>query len=183
LIQRPYKNGDDHAYYKELYEENREAKMDSLKKLRPKYFTRKHRVVYGGGGITPDKYIPWKPGNEPETRKLLSNVKRPFFNWASVYASKHHSAFDSYQQFRESFQLGPDDFQSFLDYLDKEEIDYDSSAVFKDQDYILNSLKAEIAGAIWSRDEAMGIRLMKDNQVNEAINLFEDAAEFLTSNP
>lgn len=183
LIQRPYKNGDDHAYYKELYEKNREAKMDSLKKLRPKYYTRKHRIVYGGGGITPDHYIPWKPGNLEETRILLTNAKRPFFNWASIYASQHHSEFDTYRKFKNEFQLGPDDFQSFLAYLHQEDIPYDSSAVVQDRDYILNSLKAEVAGAIWGRNEAMGIRLMKDNQVTEALNLFQDAAEFLTSKP
>ena len=29
-----------------------------MKALRPKYLTRSGRVVYGGGGITPDIYIP-----------------------------------------------------------------------------------------------------------------------------
>ncbi|RMF09432.1 MAG: S41 family peptidase [Candidatus Neomarinimicrobiota bacterium] len=185
LIQRPYKNGDDHDYYKELYEENREAKMDSLKKLRPKYYTRNHRVVYGGGGITPDEYVPWEPGNEPETRKLLSNPKRPFFNWASLYTSRHQDELSSweYSRFKAGFQLTEADFQSFLDYLQTEEIQYDSAATWQDRDYILNALKAEIAGDLWGRDEAMGIRMLKDNQVNAALDLFEEAAEFLTSKP
>ncbi|HIA24146.1 MAG TPA: S41 family peptidase, partial [Candidatus Marinimicrobia bacterium] len=57
LIQRSYSNGDTRDYYKDLYIENRETVLDSLKELRPKYKTRSGRIVYGGGGITPDQYI------------------------------------------------------------------------------------------------------------------------------
>ena len=60
LIQRPYEEGHDLTYYKELYANDRESVLDSLKKLRPKYQTRQGRTVYGGGGITPDKYVPYK---------------------------------------------------------------------------------------------------------------------------
>ncbi len=35
LIQRPYEDGNDLAYYRELYETDRESKIDSLKELRP----------------------------------------------------------------------------------------------------------------------------------------------------
>ena len=45
LIQRPYEDGKDLAYYRELYEVDREAKIDSLKELRPKYKTRSGRTV------------------------------------------------------------------------------------------------------------------------------------------
>ena len=43
LIQRPYEDGNDLAYYRELYSENRESKIDSLKLLRPKYKTKSGR--------------------------------------------------------------------------------------------------------------------------------------------
>ena len=45
------------------------------------------RTVYGGGGITLDIYIPYKSKVNSETSKILSS-KRPFFNFASEYASK-----------------------------------------------------------------------------------------------
>ena len=48
LIQRPYEDGNDLAYYRELYAEDRESKIDSLKLLRPKYKTKSGRTVYGG---------------------------------------------------------------------------------------------------------------------------------------
>ena len=58
LIQRPFEDGNTRQYYAELYEQNREAIIDSLKELRPKFKTRNGRTVYGGGGITPDEFIP-----------------------------------------------------------------------------------------------------------------------------
>jgi len=178
LIQRPYKNGDDHAYYRELYEKDREAKLDSLKKLRPKYKTRHGRIVYGGGGITPDVYIPRKLELQKTTQELLMNPKRPLFNWASVYASKYRDKVPDYEIFRSEWGLTDDDFKDFLAYLQQEEIEYDSAKIYIDEDYLLNSLKSQIAGAVWSRNEAIGISLQFDNQVQEAQKYFEEAAAF-----
>jgi carboxyl-terminal processing protease len=183
LIQRPYKNGNDHAYYRELYEENREARIDSLKRLRPKYHTRSGRVVYGGGGITPDVYIPRILELQAATRELLMNNKRPLFNWASVYASEHRQQFNDYEAFRRDWQLTDDDWRDFLSYLDQEAIEYDSTALVQDREYLLNNLKAKIAGALWSRNEAAGISLLTDNQVMGALEHFKEAAVFKHSKP
>ena len=84
LIQRPYEDGNELSYYKELYAKDRESIIDSLKELRPKYLTKSGRTVYGGGGITPDIYIPFKSNINNETGSVLRNPKRPFFNFASV---------------------------------------------------------------------------------------------------
>lgn len=183
LIQRPYENGDDYDYYKELYNKNRESKIDSLKKLRPQYTTRSGRTVYGGGGITPDEYIPWTPRSDRHTLELVRSPKRPLFNWASVYSSKHRQDFDGYQSFRTNYDLTEEDFQDFLTYLHQEEIKYDSVAVVEDKPYLMNRLKSEIALAVWGRNEGMGIQLQFDNQVTETLNLFEEAAEFIHDLP
>ena len=73
LIQRPYEDGNDLAYYRELYAEDRESKIDSLKLLRPKYKTKSGRTVYGGGGITPDSYVSNKNTQEEEWNDLILN--------------------------------------------------------------------------------------------------------------
>ena len=88
LIQRPYEDGNDLSYYRELYAKDRESKIDSLKELRPKYKTKSGRTVYGGGGITPDVYIPFKNSINSETGKIVRNPKRPIFNFASQFASQ-----------------------------------------------------------------------------------------------
>lgn len=181
LIQRPYENGDVRDYYKDLYVEDRESVLDSLKEMRPKYKTRAGRTVYGGGGITPDQYISWDLKLQKNTQRLLGNAKRPFFNWGSNYASEYRDEFGSFEQFMTHWVLDDDDFQTFLDYSTNEEIEIDLEQLELDKDYILNILKSEIASAHWGKDEAIGIRLSFDNQVINALNYFDEAAGFINN--
>ena len=190
LIQRPYENGGDDQYYLKLYEKDREKKIDSLKALRPKYLTRSGRVVYGGGGITPDIYIP--RGDtliENETYKLLSNSKRPLFNWASIYLSNNEMKnntsenINNFIKFRDHWSLSEHEFRGFLLYLKQEDIQYDSTAIYNNKNYIMNHLKAECAGILWGNNETWGIRRRTDNQIIEALKYFEEASSFLDDNP
>ena len=181
LIQRPYEEGKDRAYYLELYSANRESILDSLKETRPKYKTRKGRTVYGGGGITPDKYIPYESKISSSVQKVLGHSKRPLFNWASTYtASKNASSqFSSYNKFKKNWKLPSDQFHSFIEFLETENMGPDSSFTKTDEEILKLRIKAEIAGVVWGRNEAVGIKLTEDNQVQEGIKYFDEASVFI----
>lgn len=60
-IQKPYSTGDDKNYEQDLitrYQHGEFFSQDSIKHHGPAYHTGIGRVVYGGGGITPDIFIP-----------------------------------------------------------------------------------------------------------------------------
>ena len=60
-IQKPYVTGKDKDYEEDLltrYEHGEYFSEDSIKHTGPEYHTRIGRTVYGGGGITPDVFIP-----------------------------------------------------------------------------------------------------------------------------
>ena len=60
-IQKPYVSGMDKDYEEDLitrYQHGEFFSQDSIKHEGPEYHTAKGRVVYGGGGITPDIFIP-----------------------------------------------------------------------------------------------------------------------------
>lgn len=60
-IQKPYVKGHDEDYENDLmmrYERGEFFSADSIHQSGPEYYTRLHRVVYGGGGIMPDEFIP-----------------------------------------------------------------------------------------------------------------------------
>ena len=60
-IQKPYVDGDDQDYAQDLverYQHGEYFSRDSIKHTGPAYHTRIGRVVYGGGGITPDIFVP-----------------------------------------------------------------------------------------------------------------------------
>ena len=179
LIQRPYKEGDDLTYYKELYAKDRETILDSLKQLRPKYKTRQGRTVYGGGGITPDIYIPYKSILTKETQKLLRNPHRPIFNFSSSYATQNDLGFKDFKNYKQNWQVNQSVYSQFLDYLDNDSISFNPDSLLKDIPFIYNRIKSEIAGTIWGKDESTSIRLSLDNQVSEALKYFNEANAFL----
>ncbi|MFH1852956.1 MAG: S41 family peptidase [Candidatus Neomarinimicrobiota bacterium] len=181
LIQRPYENGNVHDYYSDFWEADREAKIDSLQELRPKYLTRADRTVYGGGGITPDVHIPWVFDLAAENRAIITSPKRPFFNWGANYYNERKPELGDYWSFLNNWTISDADYADFLGYLKQEEIAFDSAAVENDKVYFKNLLKAEIAGAHWGRDEEFGVRRLLDNQVVEALNHFDQAGSFLTA--
>lgn len=60
-IQKPYSTGDDKNYEQDLitrYQHGEFFSQDSIKHTGPAYHTGLGRVVYGGGGITPDIFVP-----------------------------------------------------------------------------------------------------------------------------
>ena len=62
-IQKPYNRGDKKAYEKELLERANEGEYYSLDSIQfndsLRYTTRlNHRIIYGGGGVMPDVYVP-----------------------------------------------------------------------------------------------------------------------------
>ncbi len=60
-IQKAYQPGHDEDYENELiarYERGEYFTQDSIQQTGPEYKTRKGRIVYGGGGITPDIFVP-----------------------------------------------------------------------------------------------------------------------------
>ncbi|MCR5271009.1 MAG: S41 family peptidase [Prevotella sp.] len=60
-IQKPYAGGMDRNYEEDLmirYQHGEFFSQDSIKHDGPEYHTKNGRVVYGGGGITPDIFVP-----------------------------------------------------------------------------------------------------------------------------
>ena len=60
-IQKPYTQGDNKDYESDIltrYEHGEFFSQDSIHHTGPEYHTKGGRVVYGGGGITPDLFVP-----------------------------------------------------------------------------------------------------------------------------
>ena len=60
-IQKPYTSGMDRDYEEDLlmrYQNGEFFSLDSIKHTGPEYYTTGGRTVYGGGGITPDIFVP-----------------------------------------------------------------------------------------------------------------------------
>lgn len=98
-IQKPYQKGHGEEYENDLlarYERGEYFSQDSIKQQGPKYQTRLGRTVYGGGGITPDIFVPQDTAGVTSYYKeaLFSGLIRQF---AFAYTDSNRKQLESLQ--------------------------------------------------------------------------------------
>ncbi len=142
---------------------------------RKQFKTDTGRVVYGGGGITPDVMV--KPPTLTRTTQLL-DLRSALFNYGLDFATKH-------PDLKETFEITPQILEDFAHYAaDKDVAPLEDihNALGKPDDhkYIERSLKAEIIAAKFGYEESYPFRLQGDTQVEKALELFPDAQKLAT---
>ncbi|MDZ4664759.1 MAG: S41 family peptidase [Bacteroidota bacterium] len=122
-IQKPYTHGND-AYYNEEYDRYENGELYNLDSIKidktKKYITPGGKVVYGGGGIVPDVFVP------VDTAKYSSIVNRLYYTgtinaFAFEYTDKKRSAllskFKTATDFNTQFKVSDDILNEFSSYL------------------------------------------------------------------
>ncbi|RMF55369.1 MAG: S41 family peptidase [Calditrichaeota bacterium] len=173
-IQRNYKGKKLEEYYSEI-PDSTWMSQDSLKN-RPIFYTlERKRVVYGGGGIQPDYYVPYNSFSQSPklTNKILR--KRLFFEFTTEYTAKHPELKTSLQQFQNQFHISDQILEEFKQYCIRHEIEVSDKEFEKDTEFIKLRLKAEIARHFWENDGYYYVVLHSDNQFLKALELFDEA--------
>ncbi|MCU1347270.1 MAG: carboxyl-terminal protease [Acidobacteria bacterium] len=139
-------------------------------KDRQQFKTDTGRIVYGGGGITPDVFA--KPAQLSRTTQLLE-VRSAIFNYAVEYAAAH-------PDLNKDVAVTPQMLEEFGRYAADKEIATVAevrAALLKPADkvYLERALKAEIIAAKYGYDASYPYRLQGDTQVEKALELFPEA--------
>jgi carboxyl-terminal processing protease len=158
-IQRPYDKGI------EQYENDFMNRLEDGELQNPdsihfpdslKYFTPGGKVVYGGGGIMPDIYVPIQTGNEYIYFNELIN-KGVFYQFAFDYTdNKRDRIKEDYQNvsgYIKYFNVDDSLFEDFIRYAEKNRIKRDTNGLITTGPMIRTLLKAFIGREIYS-DEA-----------------------------
>src|SRR6476646_3236232 len=166
-IQRDYSSFYDY-YVADESEDGSSAEMPL--KDRKKFTTATGRIVYGGGGITPDIFV--KPAPLSRTTQLLE-VRSAIFNYGVEYVSKHPDV-------TEDVAVTPavmEDFVRFAADKDIAPLADIREALTKpnDRNFIERALKAEIIAAKFGFDASYPYRLQGDNQIAKAIEVLPDS--------
>lgn len=119
-IQKPYKNGDETDYEMDLlrrYQNNEFFSADSIHfadSLR--YVTPKGKVVYGGGGIMPDVFIPL---DTTDMTKYYVEVtgRNILYRYTIEYADRHREALNKVQTLEQLQELLDADKNLFEDFV------------------------------------------------------------------
>lgn len=152
-IQKPY-GKDLMDYYREEYGRYQQGELlhaDSIHKNDSlKYTTPRGKTVYGGGGITPDVFIPLDTmGRTPYFSELF--VKGAFNQFSFDYADKSRKVLTGmgFEKFNKSFQVDERMLNSFVSFSEKLGVKPDSRELGISRSLITNILKAGIARQIW----------------------------------
>ena len=167
-IQRNFNEGVD-EYYLNLASDNREAN-DSLRQTLPTFKTKSGRIVYGGGGITPDVYVPLEIDFTEDTQSILSNKNRLLFKYAHLiknnYKQKTFSKFLNNIDNQKTEELSK--FVDWLATLDSP-LKVQREVIAEDWDYMYNRILSEIAKIHWGKDFSYYILLLNDKQFQKSI--------------
>ena len=166
-IQKHYKKGDSEDYYKEsenrfesgeLYEKGKIKIADSLK-----FKTKKGRIVYGGGGIVPDVFVPLEvsQGNESLEYILQTGVVGHF---VFEQLDQNPKAFQglNVEQFQIQMQKDTYYLKQFQKYLFKAGIDLNLT---KNTEVVNRFITAEFARQLFGENQYYQIILKDDNMI------------------
>jgi carboxyl-terminal processing protease len=128
-IQRPYTNGDDDEYYQEYYHRFMNGEMLSKDSIHfddsLKFTTPGGKVVYGGGGIMPDIFVPVTTDENLEYyNKLLRN--NIIFQFAFDYTDLNRDEFAQYEtakDYKDNYQISEQMLNDLVAYAKEEGIE------------------------------------------------------------
>ena len=173
-IQKSYANGHKDYYqrFTERYNSGEMVSLDSIKVVDSlKFQTPKGKVVYGGGGIIPDIFVPI--GSNEEQAILSMDSSGLMGQFIFRYLENDRSRFKDYPRYEFIDEYRVDDilFERFIDFtLDRKiKIDF-----YAHENQIKTYLKANIAEQLYSVDLAAEIRGSHDKMLKRIIRLDED---------
>ncbi|HKC66941.1 MAG TPA: S41 family peptidase [Bacteroidia bacterium] len=173
-IQKPYNKGLD-AYYSEEYDRYENGEMmhkdsihfaDSLK-----YKTVSGRIVYGGGGIMPDVFIP------VDTSYRSSYLNKVFYkglvnDFAFSYADKHRADFASYKtnaDYVKNYTPPQSLLNGFVEFAAKNGIPKNEAQLKKSGNYLLSEIKALMGRNLYDNEAYYPVLLKQDKVFEEAL--------------
>ena len=170
-IQKPYKKGDAENYYKEwehrfetgeLYEKDKIKIADSLK-----FKTKKGRIVFGGGGIVPDVFVPLEAnkGNEQLEYYLQSGIVGHF---VFEIIDSNRNLYNNLTKEKFLKENSSKDFSvKFQKYLDTLGL---KLTVATDKNLVNRYITAEFAKQLFGETEYYKMLLKEDKMVRKALD-------------
>jgi carboxyl-terminal processing protease len=158
-IQKPYENGVE-DYYDDLNKRFRHGEFTNKDSIQfadsLKYYTAGKRLVYGGGGIMPDIFIPL---DTTENSKYLTDVYRKglFNKFILKYIDQNRSsiltAHPDFKSFKASYSVSDALVEEFIAAGEADEIKRDEDGLKASGAFIRRQLKALMANQLWGISE------------------------------
>jgi len=182
-IQKPYEKGKQRDYAMDVYNRLKSGELMSADSVHfadsLKFYTlKKHRVVYGGGGIMPDEFVPLDTTKYTKFHRELS-AKTIIINSNLHYVDQHRKElqrrYKTFDDFRQNFAVP----QSLIDQImaegEKQNVKpKDEEERERTLPHLRLQLKALIARDLWDMDAYFTIINETNDILNGALNVMEE---------
>jgi carboxyl-terminal processing protease len=187
LIQKSYRNGYQ-DYSKDLMRRVSNGELTNESKNHfgdtVKYFTlEKKRVVYGGGGIMPDVFVPLDTSAyKKEVRTIISRgiVNRYVIDFVDKNRETFAKKYRSFDSFNEKFPGEEPVMEEFSKIFENENQGKDLLLSEEARKYVLTIIKAYIARDIWGNSEFYQVLNQTEEEFISALHVLENWQAYLT---
>jgi carboxyl-terminal processing protease len=184
FIQKPYDDLESYKNdYMDRYLRGEFTNKDSIKKFPDslKFKTKiKHRIVYGGGGIMPDVFVPLDTTEITEYYKALARGGH-FNNFTLSFVDKHRDdvlqRYPDFDLFKMNFVCDEKFMNEFFDFVKKEQEDlkFEQDQYKISEKLIKLRLKAMVAQDLWGTTEFYQIYNETNEILQSAIKTIESS--------
>lgn len=170
-IQKSYKNGTKDYYQKftDRYHSGEMISVDSIKVADSlKFTTPKGKVVYGGGGIIPDIFIPIGTNEEEAVESMDSYGWLSYFIFEHLDTNRGQYAEYSEREFIEDFSVDDILFEEFVDYSIQRNLKMD---FYEYEGPLKTYVKAALAEQLFGANIHAKIKSSEDTMLQKVLEL------------
>lgn len=181
-IQKPYVDGDEEAYAQDIIERYQHGEFfsqDSIKHTGPAYHTGIGRVVYGGGGITPDIFVP------EDTTFVTSYYKQAIMSglilqFAFTYTDNNRQKMKMFKQMLDlsKYLSEQNTVDQFADYADKHGLQRRNLLIKKSHSLLEQFINGRIIYNMLDEQALYEYLNQDDPVITRALMLFKQNAAF-----
>ena len=178
-IQKPYKKGDNEDYLLDIVHRFNRGEFyskDSIQLVDTiPYYTKKGRIVYGGGGIMPDHFIPRDTSHNTPYYNTVVNYAYTY-QFAYTYTDKHRDTLNKYKTWQTMSQhLDQQNLlKEFIAFADSKGVKPVDAEIKKSEKALLRLIKAYITRNILDDEGFYPIFLQDDPMIEDAINTLQN---------
>jgi len=179
-IQKPYEKGNKEEYYKDFENRYENGEMISADSIHfpdsLKYNTLvSNRIVYGGGGIMPDVFIPADSSTVYHRRIVNSGVLNRFtINYVQTHRPQLKSKYPNINKFIEKFTVDDDILGELTTAATEAKIELDEEQFEKSKSLLQVQVKALIANDLFEKGEYYQVINEINNSYKEALKIIND---------
>lgn len=185
-IQKPYTEGDEEAYRNDImrrFESGEFMNADSIHFADSlKYTTLKNcRIVYGGGGIMPDMFVPLDTTENSEYyRKMLGsgNLHKFCLNYVDENRGDLKKKYPTDDDFVKGFEITDAIMDKLIERCEKDSIKYNEEQYRRSENLLKMVVKANIASSLYGSKSFYKVSNPHEKTFKAALDLINNKEEY-----